>query len=600
MPSSYRRILKEDYSQRAASPGGVDAIVLEENQLNPLLTTPVINFTMRVMKKNLPKNETLAQLEELLQSEYHYDKEVFHERVRYLEFPSGTDKANNNAIEYHAFLDAPFLLAVVVPKDDIKNAFRQSVLEYARNCRCLGLLAFYDPQRKLLEVFRKKHSTNDFELTPKLDFYNRKGLGQKLLFPDDELLPVTNKLENIFFEVHSTIRDIDGLHADAALEELCKLLQLKSYLEDEEFCKPVEAIHSKAFGNTEELASCLRALLLLSPTSDIKKTDRPNAHLEGSRGVFQDPFILSSAALVQAFQQIQRYTLKGSATDIKGRAFQRVLTKSIRSGLGQYFTPSPVCTLMVGVVCPTLNEKLIDPFCGSGHFLSLSFQRLKDESQVSHYELNSYSKNNLYGIEKSGRMVRVAMTDMRMQGDGHSNIQCTDSLLDFRNYTDLSPRMFDVVLTNPPFGSILGEEAFKSLAQFELAKGRKRVPLEVVGLERAIELLKPGGRIAIVLPDSIFSAESCRYVRDWLLTVVRIRAVVDLPAETFCPFGANVQSGILIARKLMPGEIVDPKDKVCMVKIDDIGYDSTGRLTAKSDVDSAIVKLRTFLTKEGW
>jgi type I restriction enzyme M protein len=555
---------------------------------------------MAVMKKQLPQAESLLQMESLLQSAYFYDNELFYGRVDYHQFPSGGAKATSNAKSYHAFPGAPFLLAVAIPTDDTENLTRQSALQFARNCSCLGLLALFDPKRNALEVFRKKHATNEFEISPQLDYYNRKNPSQGLLFPDDELLPVTHKLENIFFEIHSTIRDIDGLHADSALEELCKLLQLKSYMEDDTQCKPVEAVNLKAFGNTEELASCLRAMLLLSSASGTTNNSGSTYPHEASQDVFQQPFFLSSAALTQAFHQIQRYTLRGSETDIKGRAFQRVLTKSIRSGLGQYFTPSPVCNLMVSVVCPALNEKLIDPFCGSGHFLSLSFQRLKEASQLEQDVLCKYSNYCLHGIEKSERMVRVAMTDMRMHGDGHSNIRCGDALLDFRNYPDLEPRAFDVVLTNPPFGSILGEEAFKSLARFELAKGRKRVPLEVVGLERAIELLKPGGKIAIVLPDSIFSAESSRYVRDWLLTVVRIRAVVDLPAETFCPFGANVQSGILFARKLMPGESIDPKDKVCMIKVESIGYDSTGRPTAKSDVESAVLKLRTFLSKEGW
>jgi type I restriction enzyme M protein len=557
-------------------------------------------FMMTVMTQKPTMTDNLAQLEEHLETKYLYSRELFRDRVKYLKLPKEDGKPKNNAVEYHAFAGAPFLLAVVLPESELRNSVRQSALNYARNCSCLGILVFYDSKQRTLEVLRKKHSTNEFELSSELEYYNKKSSSQGFLFPNDELLPVTNKLENIFFEIHSTIRDIDGLHSDAALEELCKLLQLKSYLEDESQPKPIKAIQTHSFGNTEELASCLRAMFLLASASDITKHKSEIPGYQSSRGVFQEPFTLSSAALVQAFQQIQRYTLRGSETDIKGRAFQRVLTKSIRSGLGQYFTPSPVCTLMVSVVCPLFTEKLIDPFCGSGHFLSLSFQQIKDTSILSQSELNEYSRSNLYGIEKSERMVRVAMTDMRMHGDGHSNIQCSDSLLDFRNYPDLQPRTFDVVLTNPPFGSILGEEAFKSLAQFELAKGRKRVPLEVVGLERAIELLKPGGRIAIVLPDSIFSSESCRYVRDWLLKVVRPRAVIDLPAETFCPFGANVQSGILIARKLMPGEIVDVKDKVCMIKLDDIGYDSTGRATNKSDVDSAILKLRTFLSKEGW
>ena len=90
-------------------------------------------------------------------------------------------------------------------------------------------------------------------------------------------------------------------------------------------------------------------------------------------------------------------------------------------------------------------------------------------------------------------MTRIAMTDMRLSGDGHSNIRCADALLDFDNYPDIAPDSFDIVLTNPPFGSLLGPEALAQLGTFELARGRKSVALEILGLERAIAFLRPGG-----------------------------------------------------------------------------------------------------------
>jgi type I restriction enzyme M protein len=197
-------------------------------------------------------------------------------------------------------------------------------------------------------------------------------------------------------------------------------------------------------------------------------------------------------------------------------------------------------------------------------------------------------------------MTRIAMTDMRLNGDGHSNIRCTDALLDFRNYPDLKPESFDLVLTNPPFGSILGIEAFSGLARFSLAEGRKKVPLEIVGLERSIEFLRPGGRIAIVLPESIFNAESLKYVREWLMSKLAIRIVIDLPNETFAPFGANVRSGILFGRKLRAGEDFPKNQKACMIRVDNLGYDAAGRETKGSEIAEAIKTAKRFLQKEGW
>ena len=91
---------------------------------------------------------------------------------------------------------------------------------------------------------------------------------------------------------------------------------------------------------------------------------------------------------------------------------------------------------------------------------------------------DEFAFHKLHGIEKSDRMVRVAMTDMRLHGDGHSNIRCTDALLDFLNYPDIRPESFDVVLTNPPFGCLLGPEAVGRLGKFTLAAAKKNMPLE--------------------------------------------------------------------------------------------------------------------------
>jgi len=93
-----------------------------------------------------------------------------------------------------------------------------------------------------------------------------------------------------------------------------------------------------------------------------------------------------------------------------------------------------------------------DPFCGSGHFLTEALDHVRSNHKSKAADEFAYHK--LHGIEESERMVRVAMTDMRLHGDGHANIRCTDALLPFSNYHDIERESFDMVLTNPPFGSV--------------------------------------------------------------------------------------------------------------------------------------------------
>ena len=106
--------------------------------------------------------------------------------------------------------------------------------------------------------------------------------------------------------------------------------------------------------------------------------------------------------------------------------------------------------------------------------------------------VHEFAFNRLHGIEKSERMVRIAMTDMRLHEDGHSNIRCTDALLDMQNYPDLQAESFDIVMTLIRFGFLLGVESLNSLPQFELNPQRKSIPLEILGLERSIQFSETG------------------------------------------------------------------------------------------------------------
>ena len=133
-------------------------------------------------------------------------------------------------------------------------------------------------------------------------------------------------------------------------------------------------------------------------------------------------------------------------------------------------------------------------------------------------------------------MVRVAMTDMMLHDDGHSNIRCLDALLSFDNYPDIqalggedntSPEIFHVCLTNLPFGALLTGEVMQILGRFALGKGRDSLPLEILGFERTLQFLRPGGRMAIVLPQSILTNAWMQFVRDFILDNCQVDAIGD-------------------------------------------------------------------------
>jgi type I restriction enzyme M protein len=203
-------------------------------------------------------------------------------------------------------------------------------------------------------------------------------------------------------------------------------------------------------------------------------------------------------------------------------------------------------------------------------------------------------------------MVRIAMTDMLLHDDGHTNIRNLDALLSFENYPDIlalredgisDPAVFDLIVTNPPFGKIMRQEVMGMIGRFQLGHKRKSLPLEILGLERCFQFLKPGGRLAIVLPDGLLKNKSMRFVRTWVEGVADIKAIVSLPEEAFQAYGAMVKTSLCIFRKLGTGERPRGNSAAFLAEAENLGYDATGRARAGSEVPALV---RAFHETVGW
>lgn len=403
--------------------------------------------------------------------------------------------------------------------------------------------------------------------------------------------------ESVFFEAHSFLRDIDGLHPDEALDELCKIIYAKLYDEESGDENRISVFSPRQYGNHEEFASSIRKLYYEANSYDVRVFSLRIPGYKRSRGVFDEPLKLSSLAISKVAELFSQFSFSKSEIDIKARAFQNVYRPTTRAGMGQYFTPVNVIKFIVEAIKPKNEDLIIDPFCGSAHFLTESIN-IVSKSGCSEKQLTDFVFYKLHGIEKSERMVRVAMTDMRLHGDGHSNIRCIDALLPFENYYDIEPNSFDIVMTNPPFGSVLSSGAFEYMGDFELSNRRKSTPLEILGLERCVQLLRDNGKLAIVLPESILVNKTFVYVRAWLQEKTRIKAIISLPIETFAPFGTNIKTSILFCSK--KNKIDNTNYKVFTGGIDNIGYDASGRATNDNDWKELLHDFEKFLTVEGW
>ncbi len=472
-----------------------------------------------------------------------------------------------------------------------------------------------------VRCIKKKIDPNDFDYIPDIPSYGVETSQKALLVREipaeignkrrTGLKPIIEQYERRLFEAHSAIRDVDGLHPDEALDELAKVLYTKIY-DERNTCNAPEGTPFlfQVFGasNPSEAASSIRELYDEAKQKDIERYSQRIPGYERSRGVFKSQIRLSDNALYRVAELLQEFSLIDSETDIKGRAFQKVLAPAIRAGMGQYFTPDPVVDLAVRIAKPKPSDFILDPFCGSGHFLTrcLDYVVQNFSGIISDHNLYQFKFFHLHGIEKSDRMVRIAMTDMLLHDDGHSNIRNTDALLSFDNYPDIiglrednnsDPAIFDLILTNPPFGSLMKSEVMEMLGRFQLGYKRKTLPLEILGLERCFQFLKPGGKLGIVLPDSVIKNKNTLFVRTWLESFTEVKAIISLPIETFAPFGATVKTSLCFFRKTPTGVKPLPTEKVFLAEVESLGYDATGRPNNSSEVDDLV---NAFYEYVGW
>jgi type I restriction enzyme M protein len=474
-----------------------------------------------------------------------------------------------------------------------------------------------------VHCLRKKIDPNAFEYIPDIPAFGVEATQKMLLVREiaagytvlnqrkTGLTPITEQYERRLFDAHCAIRDIEGLHDDEALDELAKILYTKIF-DERTTCEQPQgtAFRFQVFGasNPSEAASSIRELYDEARTKEIEVFSQRIPGYERSRGVFKSQIRLSDNALYRVVNLLQEFSLIDSPTDLKGRAFQKVLGPAIRAGMGQYFTPEPVVEMAVKIAQPKPSDLILDPFCGSGHFLTRCLDYVVQEysEKMPDYNLHEFKFFRLHGIEKSERMVRIAMTDMLLHNDGHTNIRNTDALLSFDNYPDIialrengerEPAIFDLILTNPPFGSIMRSEVMEILGRFQLGHKRKSLPLEVLGLERCFQFLKPGGKLGIVLPDGILKNKDKLFVRRWVEQVAEIKAVISLPVETFAPFGTSVKTSLCFFRKLAEREPMNSTAKVFLAEVESLGYDATGKPNNRSEVNAVI---KSFHEQVGW
>lgn len=279
---------------------------------------------------------------------------------------------------------------------------------------------------------------------------------------------------------------------------------------------------------------------------------------------------LPDSKVMEVVSILQGISFTRTDVDTVGRAFEQFFGSVFRGGLGQYFTMRQLARFAVGFLDIGTNDFVLDPTSGSGGFLLEALLQVWHKIDVGFAgqpaELISRSKTDfalqhIYGVEIHETLARICKINLLLHHDGHTNIEGNRSILDstfynarLRNLSDA----FTCVIGNPPFGTDvrigddeqLGTTPFNS---FNLAKGFNSVESEHLIIERCIDLLQGGGRMALILPDGLFNNQSlrsnCPQVRSYLARNGRYLAVVSLPDHAFKASGAQNKTSLLFYQK---------------------------------------------------
>lgn len=394
----------------------------------------------------------------------------------------------------------------------------------------------------------------------------------------DKISKEKRSLRNLIKEMEDEVLASAGVDS---FEEIFKLIFAKLY--DELICANDKTayLQFRNSGDTDfELKEKIQGLF-----DDAKKK---------WEGVFSEEskILLSPSHLAVCVSTLQDIKLFNNNLDVVDDAFEYLMSKAQKGEKGQYFTPRYVIDMCVKMMNPTINDKIIDTACGSSGFTVHSIFKVWKEIRLSKglepgedftasertTDERDFVRDNVFAIDFDEKTVRVARTLNLIAGDGQTNVLHLNTL-DYSRWSevtkqedwndtynegfkklkklqpkgsgDFSKFNFDLVMANPPFAGDIKEQTI--LSHYELAKNgkgkwQKKVGRDVLFIERNLNFLKPGGRMAVVLPQGRFNNASDKYIRDFIAERCRILAVVGLHGNVFKPH-TGTKTSVLFVQK---------------------------------------------------
>tara|TARA_R110000868_G_scaffold144542_1_gene363791 strand:- start:1321 stop:3339 length:2019 start_codon:yes stop_codon:yes gene_type:complete len=629
-----------------------EEIVLEDNELVCILSGEV--------KKIKAQESNLQSVILMLNEEYGFDLDDMERdfTVEYEDPETGRTKKQKVSLvifEKGKRHEQDFIIRIAIVQDDkVKEADKKkglaATLENAmgavESCE-FGLWANGSSYN-----FLQKEEDDigfDYEFTDLSDF---PGEGETLEDLDradrsHTRTPANDSLIKVFKRSHDYIYGNEGRKKDA-FWQLLNLIFCKLYDEKRRFMDlPNGESYRRKFWvgikeqNSEEgrkaVAKRIKGLF-----NELKNDTLFSEVFQGNESID-----LTDKGLAFIAGELAKYSFLDASVDVKGLAYETIVSNTLKQEAGQFFTPRNIVKCMVEMLDPKEHHRVLDPACGSGGFLVMVLDHVRQQMAKEMFpnlegpfltekynspEVNEkvriYAERSIFGFDFDPDLKKAARMNMVMGGDGHANIFHVNSLAyplwehpteveKINNAIDKSLRemqdienaygtdargKFDMIFTNPPFGAKVKVET-EIASRYHLSQ-YSTAP-EVLFIEACYDFLKDGGKMAVVLPDGILGNPNMLSVRNWILDRFKILASVDLAVEAFLP-QVGVQASLLFLEKKTEAQrqLVQEQNEdyqVFMAIAEKLGKDRRGNPIYLKDDDGAELLYNTetkYLTKK--
>ena len=545
--------------------------------------------------------EAVQVFSKQLVQDYNYPKEYIQTRPQFRVKVRPSDIKKEYPIDIAVFKDKKKheddIYIIIECKKKSRQDGKTQLQDYLRLSKAF-LGVWFNGNERLFLKKREIQGKVVFEEIPNIPQYGQRieDIGK---FKRKDLKP-THNLKATFKAIrnHLAANEVGITRDEVLAQQLINLIFCKIY--DEKFTKQNDIISFRA-GIDENDKDIKNRILDIFNKVKIKYKDVLD------KG---DEIALNDRSIAYVVGELQNYCLIEAKRDVVADAFETFIGHALKGKQGQFFTPRNVVKMVVDIINPDDDDLIIDPACGSGGFLiealKYVWSKIDKKGQEYNWSQNEIDRQkqklanaNFRGMDKDYFLSKVTKVYMTLIGDGTSGVVCDDSLetdIKWKSLTNQKIQLgkFDILLTNPPFGTKIPVRGENKLKQFEFGykwtynkstnkwsktgKLKTQEEPQILFIERCLSFLKEGGRMAIVLPSGILGNEKEAYLRQYIREKGNLFAIVELPFETFSPH-VTINTSVLFIQKGKNNkkDIFISINKYC-------GHDKKGRPIEKDDL----------------